>query len=348
MRDAPHFFSAARRAHAVRCLALALAHAAGAGLLHACDGPQSALAPAGPDAREIATLFWWMTGGACVAWVAVMALSAYAVFHAPGEHDRAKTRLFVLGGGALIPTVVLTALLLYGLPMIPPLLAHSERENGAGARVYVTGEQWWWRVRYELPDGARFELANELRIPVGVRVPLWLDSPDVIHAFWVPSLAGKMDMIPGRVTRAALEADRPGVFLGACAEYCGSAHAQMRFHVVAMEPAAYADWLVAQQQPAAAPGDPIARAGERLFHSLGCGACHAVRGSAARGTVGPDLTHVGSRLAIASAVLGNGVEGFARWLEHTHELKPGVHMPSYGMVDQRDLGAISVYLEGLQ
>jgi cytochrome c oxidase subunit 2 len=194
----------------------------------------------------------------------------------------------------------------------------------------------------------RFETANELRLPLGRRTPLWLESPDVIHSLWVPSLGGKVDMIPGRVNRMALEPTRKGVFNGVCAEYCGSSHAKMLFHVVVVEPREFEAWARSQTEPARAPSDPVAKKGEDLFLSHGCGACHVVRGTPANGVIGPDLTHVGSRVGLGAGILENDIEGFRSWLAHTGKLKPEVQMPTFDMLPDADLRAIAAYLDGLK
>jgi cytochrome c oxidase subunit 2 len=179
-------------------------------------------------------------------------------------------------------------------------------------------------------------------------VELSLASPDVIHSLWIPALAGKMDMIPGRVTRLALHPARTGVFRGVCAEYCGIAHALMGFPVVVLERQEFARWLAQQSEPAAAPAGSDAAHGQTLFLATGCGACHAIRGTAARGEVGPDLTHVGSRLSLGAGILGNEPTAFARWISRTEQVKPGVHMPAFGMLPPGDVRALAAYLDSLQ
>jgi cytochrome c oxidase subunit 2 len=274
-----------------------------------------------------------------------MGLAIYALAFPSREHEPQKTRLFIIGGGAVFPVVVLGVLLVFGLRLMPDLLDHGN-EDGIGIRV--SGEQWWWRVRYEAPDGSHFELANELRLPKGRRTPLWLTSPDVIHSFWVPSLGGKMDMLPGRVNRFALEPTRTGIFRGLCAEYCGASHAKMMFHVAVLEPKAFEAWVEAQKLPAAAPTAKLSRRGAEVFAEHGCGACHSVRGTDAAGVVGPDLTHVGSRIAVGAGILDNSVQGFAAFLRQTKQLKPGVHMPTFDMLSQADAQALASYLDGLR
>lgn len=317
--------------------------------LGACDGVQSALVPAGREAERIAHLWWWMAGGAAVIWTAVVGIGVYALRVHPEEHPERTAGLLIIGGGAVFPVVVLMGLLLYGLRLLPDLL--SPAPEGA-LRIEVSGEQWWWRVRYVLPgqgsDSAAVELANEIRLPVGERVQLVLSSPDVIHSLWIPSLAGKMDMIPGRVTRLAIEPTRTGTFRGACAEYCGTSHAFMAFPVVVMERAAFERWLAGQRAPAAEPEGALASRGRDLFLSNGCGACHTVRGLPAQGGVGPDLTHVGSRLTIGAATLETTQENLHAWIAETERIKPGVHMPAFGMLPEGEIEAIAAYLAGLE
>ena len=306
-----------------------------------CDGPQSALAPASLDAARVAELFWWMVAGSAAIWLAVITIGLYAARGRP-RSERAGRRL-ILVAGALLPTLVLGALLIYGLRLMP-----SAHDQEADLRIEVVGEQWWWRVRYLRDDGGPVELANEVRLPRGARAEFILSSPDVIHAFWIPSLGGKRDMIPGRITRLVLRPDRVGEYRGACAEYCGGSHALMAFPVVVMEPAEFDAWLRAQAAPARAPGEEPARRGQALFLANGCGGCHSVRGTEADGVIGPDLTHVGSRLSLGAGVLPNEPAEFARWLAHTERIKPEVRMPAYSMLAREELDAIAAYLEGLQ
>jgi cytochrome c oxidase subunit 2 len=305
--------------------------------------PQSALATAGRDAERIADLFIVMAAGALIIWVAVVVLAVYAI-RARETYSERAANLLVIGGGVALPTVVLAALLAYGLPVLPQILTPA-REGSL--QIDVTGKQWWWRIRYERAEGA-IETANELRLPVGQRVNLRLVSTDVIHSFWVPSIAGKMDLIPGRVTHLALEPTRTGVFRGACAEYCGASHALMAFHVVVMERDEFDAWLAHQAQPAQAPPHAEATLGQVAFTANGCTACHTIRGIASTGAVGPDLTHVGSRLRIGAGTLPNGREALVRWIAQTDTVKPGVHMPEFRALPRGDLSALAAYLDSLK
>lgn len=310
-----------------------------------CTGPQSALEPAGRGAERIAYLFWWMTAGSMVVWLVVIALTVYVIRAGPDTFDERRARVLIIGGGALVPTLVLAGLLVYGLAILPGLMAPAPPGS---LRIAVTGEQWWWRVRYEPADGEPVETANEIRLPVGEPVQFELDSPDVIHSFWIPALGGKVDMIPGRRTRLVLEPTRAGVFRGVCAEYCGTAHAHMAFDVIVMEKSVFADWLGRQRQPAVDPTEPRETRGRDHFFANGCAACHTVAGTEARGQVGPNLTHVGSRRSVGAGTVPNDTDGFIRWLERTNHVKPGVHMPHFGMLPRSELNALAAYMESLQ
>ena len=215
----------------------------------------------------------------------------------------------------------------------------------AKLRIEVIGEQFWWRVTYYPADGRTPVLsANEIRLPVGERVEFLLKSTDVIHSFWIPSLGGKMDMIPGRVNRFSLLATKPGKYRGPCAEYCGTSHALMAFTAVAMKPEEFSKWLVARS--AASAGAPST--GRDLFLRHGCGACHRVTGTEADGAVGPDLSHVGSRASLGAGILPNDEEALRSFIAHPHLIKPGSKMPGFDMLPEQDTARIAAWLKGLE
>jgi cytochrome c oxidase subunit II len=284
-----------------------------------------------------------MTIGTLIIWAAVVVIAVYTIRVREAHSERAAN-LLIIGGGVVAPTVVLGALIAYGMPLVRTVLTLPPE---GGLSIHVTAKQWWWRIQYQTPAGL-VETANELRLPLGERVELQLASPDVIHSFWVPSLAGKMDMIPGRLTRLALEPTQTGTFRGACAEYCGASHALMAFAVVVMEPDDFRAWLDAQAGPAELPQDPAALRGASAFTANGCTACHAVRGTPATGGIGPDLTHVGSRRRIAADTLPNEPEALARWIAQTDRIKPGAHMPAFRALDADELSALAAYLSSLR
>lgn len=308
-------------------------------LLPSCSGVQSALDPAGFEATALAHLFWVMLIGSAVIWVVVLGLARYAARRDRASWSHRSAGRLILWGGAVVPTTVLAALLVYGLMLMPDL-----RAPGGPLHVHVEGEQFWWRVRYAAPDGTMVETANEIRLPVGQRVELRITARDVIHSFWVPSLAGKMDAIPGRTNRLVLEPTETGRFRGACAEFCGASHALMAFTVEVMEPEAFTEWLTAQAQPVQATADP----GQAAFLRHGCGACHTVRGTAAAGRIGPDLTHLARRPTIAAGILENTQENRITFIAQPRAVKPAALMPEFGMLPQQEIAAIATWLGGLR
>jgi cytochrome c oxidase subunit 2 len=202
----------------------------------------SALNPAGSPADGIALLFWWMTAGGITIWLGVLALAIYVVRAAPNDARERQAKQLIVAG-AVIPAVVLGALLAYGLWLLPRTIAPAPPDT---LRVWVQGEQWWWRIRYQPADAPGFILANEIRLPVDRQVEFLLESDNVIHSFWVPSLGGKMDLIPGRTNRLLLRPTRTGTFAGMCAEFCGRAHATMRLTVIVVPQDEFDRWVLAQ------------------------------------------------------------------------------------------------------
>jgi cytochrome c oxidase subunit 2 len=312
-------------------------------MLSACSGEQSALAPGGEDAATIARIFWVMLWGAVVLWLAVNLAVYLARNNAPRRIGRRAANAVIIGGGVVLPLAVLTPLLIWGLAVLP-----DHRLPGEGLTIRVTGEQWWWRVEY-LPQagGEPVVAANEIRLPVGQRVTFELGARAVIHSLWIPALGGKMDMFPGRTTRLSLRATEPGVYRGQCAEFCGLSHAWMAFRAVAMPAADFAAWLEHEAGPAARPeGDAVQ--GADIFAREGCGACHTIRGTEHAGRVGPDLTHVGSRLSLGAGRLAPSPANFADWIAEPGSFKPGVQMPGFGHLPRADLAALGTYMAGLR
>ncbi|AMJ62989.1 cytochrome c oxidase subunit II [Bosea sp. PAMC 26642] len=315
--------------------------AMGALLISGCTGIQSALAPAGDEASRVALLTLILFAGAGVILLIVGAALALAI----GGSDRTRRLLgsdrAIKLGGIAFPVVTLTVLLGYGVWLMRETIA---TDRPAALRIEVTGEQWWWRVAYAGADGKPVAEANELRIPVGREIDIVLRSADVIHSFWVPSLGGKLDMIPGRTNTLRLKAERPGVYRGQCAEYCGGPHALMALEIVALPPAEFEAWLAAAAAPPARAGQERGRA---LFESAGCGACHAVRGTAAAGVVGPDLSRIGGRRALTAATIPNTPENLARFIAHGQSVKPGNLMPEFRIFSDEELQALAAYLASL-
>ena len=309
----------------------------------ACSGPQSALDPAGEEAAQIANLFWVMVWGGGLIWLFVAGALAYSLRPERKMYDERRAGRFIFWAGAVFPSVTLLVLLAYALWQMPDLRPLAD-QNGQGLRIEVTGRQFWWEVIYYPRNGARVVSANEIRLPVGERVELTLKSGDVIHSFWIPSLAGKMDMIPGRTNRLSVLATRTGSFRGPCAEYCGTSHALMALVAVAMEPSEFRSWLNGQAWPSA--GADAAGADE--FIKNGCGACHRIAGTEAAGVIGPDLSHVGSRQTIGAGILPNKRGTMIEFIARPHLAKPGQNMPAFEMLDTRELAILATYLEGLR
>ncbi|APX91110.1 cytochrome B [Brevirhabdus pacifica] len=317
-------------------------------LLSACDGPQSALSATGADAIAMEGLFWVMLIGATLIWILINGLIYYVTRVYTGSLSPRLAHGLIVGGGIIFPLVVVTSLLVYGLSAMP-----EQRAMGDGVKLRITGEQWWWRVEY-WPEGADpanppvAVSANEIRLPAGSRAEIELTAAKVIHSFWIPALGGKLDMFPGRVTRMSLKPLSVGVYRGQCAEFCGQSHALMALNAVVMEPGDFDAWLKAEAQDAAPPKGYAATRGAEIFAQQGCGACHAVRGTPARGGVGPDLTHLGGRTSLAAGILPMDREALMKWILSPASLKPGARMPGYDHLEREDLSALATYLEGLK
>ena len=211
----------------------------------------------------------------------------------------------------------------------------------------VVGHQWWWEIRY--PD-LGIVTANELHVPVtksGKRRPTFirLESADVAHSFWVPQLAGKIDLIPNRRNLVWIEPTEPGTYVGNCAEYCGLQHARMLLRVIAHTPDDFQKWVAAQKQP---PVDnPQLRAGRDAFFSTSCVNCHAIKGTKAKGQFGPDLTHLMSRETLGAGVIANTVENLQAWVRDPQHAKPGALMPNMQLTDG-ELNQMVAYLSSLK
>lgn len=304
--------------------------------------PPAVFDPAGPYSEPVTTLAWaLLLGGTAVLLVVLAALWA-ALFGSAKLKARLGGERAIWILGFAFPAVVLTGLLVWGLMLTSSLSA--TRVTGQEMRVKIIGEMWWWRVHYQDEEGREtLHDANELHIPVGTPVLLELEAADVIHSFWVPRLGGKMDMIPGRTNRLLIQADKPGIYKGQCAEYCGGPHALMGFIVVAHAPADFARWR-ASRLPASEGKGP----GLSLFLSSGCAACHTIRGTPANGLAGPDLTHVGSRHTLGAGILPNNPGTMAGWVADAQAIKPGNRMPAYHQFGGEELRALSDYLVTLK
>ncbi len=317
-------------------------------VLTACSGPfpQSALAPRSDFSTSLdhlfTTIFWW----AVVVFLIVEALLLYAIgrYRArPGaaapKPVHGHTALEI--GWTLAPALILVFI---AVPTMRTIFETAGNAPEGALRVEVIGHQWWWEYRYPtLGIGA----ANELHVPVRTPVQLAMTSADVIHSFWVPRLAGKRDLIQGRINRIEFSADSTGEYWGQCAEFCGASHANMRLRVVVQPDTAFQSWVDRQR---AAPATPVkgspAEAGQQIFRRGPCIACHTITGIS-QGKVGPDLSHVGGRGTIAGALLPNNTETLRRWIMNAPALKPGALMTPQNLSPQ-DLDAVIAYLQSLK
>ena len=314
---------------------------------------QSALDPAGPGAARILELFWLFTIVCGLIFVAVVAALLWAAFRRRRErggaavpHPPGERRLrWTVGAATGLTVAILLGLLVSSFAVDRSLADLSRPEE---LTIHVVGHQWWWEVRYEdaAPDRT-FATANEIHLPVGAAVGIRLTSPDVIHSFWVPSLHGKMDLIPGRENHLRIAVDRPGTWRGQCAEYCGLQHAHMALLVVAEPREAFEAWRERQLRPAPEPTGEQERRGREAFLSGPCMMCHAIRGTEAAAVAGPDLTHVASRETLAAGMLPNTSDHLAAWIANAQEIKPGSRMPSMA-IEAADLEALLAYLETLR
>jgi cytochrome c oxidase subunit II len=314
------------------------------GCLTGCEGVQSVFTARTREAEAIVGLSWLLFIGGAAIFVIVMGLLAWSIAsrHRPPP-IRGTTLIMV--GGFIFPAVTLAGLLTYSVSLSSQMTAPVAKNP---LHIHITGHMWWWEVFYEDSGGERIETANEIRLPLGRPVSISVTSGDVIHSLWIPNLTGKIDMIPGRVNRIAFTPSKTGPMRGQCAEYCGQQHAKMAFHAVVESPEAFAAWFQRQAQPIAEPITEQQKAGRDAFIENGCGACHTVRGlPGADGELGPDLTHVGSRILIAGWFDGN-VGTFGGWIASAQHLKPGNRMPSFDRLEGPTLRAIAAWLESLE
>jgi len=351
---------------------LGLTMALAALALAACgDEPQSAMDPQGPFAQKPDDLWQIVFVIAIVVFVIVQGLIVFTVFKFRERPDDTSLPVQTHGNTRLeIMWTVIPALILAGIavPTVRTIFELDAEPDGA-MTVQVIGHRWWWEYRYPGagPDGQDIVTANEMVIPVGQPVRLEMTAqeaggPDnaVIHSFWIPKLAGKQDVVPGRITTLNIQADSEGRYLGQCAEYCGLSHANMRARVDALSDDQFQRWLADQAEPAAEPEGELARQGKELFFREGssCVGCHALNaGDLSSGAqVGPNLTHLMSRQEFAGAIFELNEDNLTAWLENPSSMKPmrpdfGVGMPD--LFDEsdpearREIQALVAYLLSL-
>ncbi|MGQ0560907.1 MAG: cytochrome c oxidase subunit II [Gemmatimonadota bacterium] len=305
---------------------------------------QSVLDPNGPAAAAIASLTWIMISASGVISAIVIAGLARAAFRSRNaEPPSEETALrWVVLGGAAIPGLIVTALFVYAVALLGAL---APSRHDPRLTIEIVGKQWWWQVRYLDAQPALIAIsANEVHIPVGEPVHILLESTDVIHSFWVPELQGKTDLIPGRTNVLWLQADEPGVFRAQCAEFCGLQHAHMALFVIAHPKDEFARWLANERRPARLSA--ATAAGHDAFMHHGCSVCHTIRGTRARGTLGPDLTHLAGRRSLGAGTLPNTRGHLAGWIGNPQVIKPGNQMPRVPLEPQQ-LTALLDFLQAL-
>jgi cytochrome c oxidase subunit 2 len=318
--------------------------------LASCSSNHAALNPAGPRAQSIANLLLLFCVVASIVYLIVIGALVWSLLRRrrqvePDGKRRGEQHSWRLISGAVALTVVtLITLALADFVVQRRLSAHP----ADAMRIVLTGHQYWWEVEYDEADPSqRVRTANEIHIPVGRPVEFVLTSRDVIHSFWLPSLMGKKDLIPGHTNTEVVIASRPGTFTGQCAEFCGLQHAQMRLTLTAQPPQDFDRWRQHQLSEGSAPASESERHGQSVFMSASCILCHTIAGTPAGATVGPDLTHLASRRTIAAGALANTPANLASWILEPQRVKPGAMMPATSL-PPKDLAALTAYLESLR
>jgi cytochrome c oxidase subunit 2 len=308
------------------------------------DVPPSMLDPHGSEASHVSNVWWIMFGLAAAVYLVVGGFIVVASLRGrrrepiegPSKHDQ----VFIWAGGVIVPTIILAFIAFLTVHTGAALRNPSKNP----LRVHVVGEQWWWRVDY---PGTNVATANEIYLPVGQPIEIRLETADVNHSFWVPQLAGKMDLIAGQPNTLRFTIDMAGVYRGQCAEFCGLQHAHMAFRIIAESPGDFARWMLHEQQISTLPLSDLASRGQVAFTSSACAGCHTVRGTPAQGTIGPDLTNIGERAGLGAETIVNTPSNLRKWIEDPGHFKPGAKMPP-ATNSGDDLDAIAAYLEGLK
>jgi cytochrome c oxidase subunit 2 len=322
--------------------------------LSGCRGLQTMLDPAGDQARDIDIVWRAMLVVCGIMYLLVMAFLAWALWRARRGGGQAAP---AMGHTAAEPMLerglagwagLIVAGLIF-LITVSFLVDRSLAEVGpAPLKVKATAHQWWWQVEYEgAAPSQRVTTANELHLPLGRPAVVELQARDVIHSFWVPNLAGKVDLIPGRANYVAITPRRLGPFRGQCAEFCGLEHAKMAFDVAVQTPQAFETWRKQQIGAAALPSTAEEVHGQQVFNAKACVMCHRIQGTDAGATAGPDLTHLKSRTHIAAGALPNSRAALQAWIADPQGIKPGTTMPRVPMSSQ-ELNDLVSYLETLR
>ena len=310
----------------------------------AWDTPQTSLVPRSDLTRAIQGVYGVIAWVSLVIGLSVLGLIAWILLRFRQRPGAAMPRQ--VRGHAMLEIAWTIApalvLLIIAVPTIQVIFRTQAPASPNALEIEVIGKQWWWEYRY---PGLGVVTANELHVPAGRPLALTLKGWDVIHSFWVPQLAAKRDVTPGRLNRITFTADAPGTYWGQCAEFCGTAHANMMLRVIVDAPEDFDRWVQAQRAP---PHEPtgLAAEGLALYAASACVGCHTIRG-VSTGVLGPDLTHFGSRTTLAAGMVPNEPEALAAWLRNPEAVKPGAKMPKLGLTAEQ-ARALAAYLLSLK
>jgi cytochrome c oxidase subunit 2 len=325
-------------------------------LLSCSKNPSILLDPAGPQAKKISELFWFIFSFQGAVFLIVLGFLFYAIWRRkekfitePFEPSKKTEKRLALAVSISIglTVIILTSFVSFTYLVDKDLIKMDEK---ADLEIEITAHQWWWEIKYLDPTPSKiFTTANEIHVPVNKKVKFKLKSVDVIHSFWIPNLAGKQDIIPGREREIVIRAEKKGTWRGRCGEYCGLQHAKMGLTLFAEANEDFEKWKKAQRLPAAPPTTALEKEGEKIFKTSSCILCHVIRSpdSGGHSNIAPDLTHLKSRTTIGAGAAKNTKGHLGGWIINPHGLKPGVHMPTIiREPDQHE--ALLHYLETLK
>jgi cytochrome c oxidase subunit 2 len=302
---------------------------------------QSVLRSSSNQAEEInhVTNYFFITAAFIL--LIVIILTAYVLYkfreskkQSPMKPLSKKWEIAMIG----LPTLLVAVFLYLNIKTINSV---QPDHSGQTPEAVITAHQWWWEASY---SSSNVVTANEIHLPAGKKILLKLLAADVIHDWWIPQFGNKMDMVPSQENYLWINIKEPGEYNGVCSEFCGAQHAHMRLKVIAQSEEDYNSWLMQHQRPATSA---TTVSGAQLFMQKTCGNCHRINGTEARGTVGPDLTHLGSRQTLLAGLLENNIDNLVSWIKDPQQIKPGAYMPDFHL-DDTTVRSIAMYLNSLK